>query len=238
MPLEVGVPVPLIGDPVLFPSEPYIVVSSGRHVLRQDAPLQVPPRMMHLLENVLPAKYTLTAGADFDVALPYQSQAMWLAVALKLAHGPGRPSSYFARDLKPILGRDWVRVFPLAYASYRGMCVAGKGSEDPVVIYRRSFGAIHLKQANMNVGRSGSAEYVEDVIDHAVGRLSVKCAQALRKRDRRTLAAGLNAFMSLLCAKSADLLFAVSVCKELERLAKEGAAGCAYIPTWEALIWL
>lgn len=238
MSLKVGEPVPLIGDPILFPSEPYIVVASGWHEFQPSSPLRVPPQVTDMLSRILPAGYAFESGADLKMTLPYQSEAMWLAAALKLAYGPGRPSSYFARNLKPVLGRDWMRIFPLAYASYTGMCIAGKGSEDPVVIYRKAFGSVRSNRVSLRVSPSGFAEYVNDVIDHAVGRLSVECAQALRKRDKRTLATTLNVFTSLLCAKAAHALFAASVYKEVEKLAREGAAGCAYIPTWEALVWL
>lgn len=239
--VTVSVAMPLIGDPKLFESQPYIVVSQKKiHFLEGERLYGVPNGLSAAINRVY-AKQGLTAkqfGTDFipDGLLEIQKNALWFAAALAFVHGENKPSSQFALQMKSVLGSQWVTLFPLIYSGYTNSCVAAKGAEDPVVIYRRGFEGIRGEQLGIRLTQRNSlSAYVNDVLDHAVGHLAVEVSRLLRKRCVQGLAQALNCFNGIVYAaidKSDLAKLQIKVAGVLENEAQ----GCAYIPTWDLLV--
>ncbi|HLH45353.1 MAG TPA: hypothetical protein VKV31_01125 [bacterium] len=230
--VSVSVPVPLLGDPTIFPTEPFII-AAGKEltVICDEEGLQ---SIQGLYNRIIEANKLHLPNLSQD-----QKECLCLAAALKIKYGDGISSSLISKELKPIFGRMWQLSLPLVYASYTGYCIAAKKSEDPVIVFKRRLLKVHYEHIELGgLKKTRLSSYVTDVVDHAVGRLSVEAAEALRKRDGCALAAVLNCFSGLLLALFEWDENLLSLNQYITSTHKNGYKGCAYIPSWKILVKL
>ncbi|PSN86756.1 hypothetical protein B9Q02_00890 [Candidatus Marsarchaeota G1 archaeon BE_D] len=235
---------PLIGDPIVYPTQPCIVVPNKRvGVFYKKEASFTNEKISKIVKKIFEK-----AGKEimfFDFIKPqinlfeFQQLALWCAAALGIAYGRGKSASVFANDMRSILGKEYTKIFPLAYAGYTGFSVAFKGFEDPVVIYKKGLSILKAQTADFGAFKQNKLDsYVNDVIAHSVGRLTVRCSEFLRKRMTKSLAECLNIFGCLVQASSGDPAFLSLLQEHSLKLYNDGALGCAYIPSWRIFVWL
>lgn len=226
--ITVSTPIPFLGDPALFEVEPFIVVAGEPLKIEYETHTQ---SLRELYEQVLEKNSVFPKDLS-----PAQKKSVCFAAALRAKYEKAS-ASFVSKCVRPILKREWWVLLPLVYASYTNSCVAAKKSEDPVIIYKRRF--LKAKTEHLKIGplkRAALATHVTDVISHAVGRLTVEAASALRRRDLVDLATILNSFSNLvfsLFEHNQDLLRLKAL---INNMLEKGYKGCAYIPTLEALV--
>ncbi|PSO09303.1 hypothetical protein B9Q04_01065 [Candidatus Marsarchaeota G2 archaeon BE_D] len=229
--VSVSVPVPLLGDPTLFPSEPFIIAAGKELTVVCDEGLQ---SIQDLYNRIVETNKLRQSNLSQE-----QKECLYLAAALKIKYGEGISSTLVSKELKPILGRMWQLTLPLVYASYTGYCIAAKKSEDPVIVFKRRLLKVHDEYIELSgLKKTGLSSYVTDVVSHAVGRLSVEAAEALRKRNTSALAAVLNCFSGLLFALFEWDENLLKLNQYITYTHKNGYKGCAYIPSWKILVKL
>jgi hypothetical protein len=240
--VAVSVAMPLIGDPKLFELQPYIVVPQKKVYFSTDSNTYTVPYELATMIGRLYAKQGLpmmnfgTNDMPPDLLI-FQRKALWFAAALAFIHGKNKPSAHFALQMKSVLGSEWTTLFPLIYSGYTNSCVAGKGVEDPVVIYRRGFGSIRGEQLGVSLTRRRTlSAHVSDVLDHAAGHLTLEASRLLRKRSVQQLAQILNCFNGIVYSVVADTSGLVKVQAKVVHVLSNEAQGCAYIPTWDLLV--
>ncbi|MEM3794721.1 MAG: hypothetical protein QW429_02490 [Thermoprotei archaeon] len=230
--VSVSVPIPLVGDPNLFQTEPFIIVAGKtfNFALSLNKNLSLYDFYVSIAEK----NKILESNLSVE-----QRECLHLAAALKIKYGNGLSSSFISKELRPILRKRWQLLLPLVYSSYTNCCVAAKKSEDPVIIFKQRFPKLRYDRLELaELKRTHLSNYVMDVVNHAVGRLSVEAAEALRKRNTDNLAAILNCFSGLLFSilEWDENLFKIN--RRLMFTFKSGYKGCAYIPSWKLLVKL
>jgi hypothetical protein len=230
--VSISVPVPLLGDPTIFPSEPFII-AAGKEltVVCDEEGLR---SIQDLYNRIIETNKLRLPNLSQD-----RKECLYLAAALKIKHGDGISSALVSKELKPIFGSMWQLSLPLVYASYTGYCIAAKKSEDPVIIFKRRLLKLHDEYIELDgLKKTRLSSYVTDVVSHAVGRLSVEAAEALRKRNTSALAAVLNCFSGLLLASFEWDENLLKLNQYITSTHKNGYKGCAYIPSWKILVKL